>query len=311
MKGIKWSIKDLFEIAKERQNNKLDFIICWSGKRGSGKSTGSYRFCSKFKIFKPKKHIVYDRKQLMQNLELMKYGVIMDDEAIRTGYKRNFFDSEQKLFVQLLNMYRDHFNIYSLCIPNFYSLDKDLRDLIKVHIQVIRRGVAAIHIPNDDSLYSEDKWDIKINQRIEENYMKRKLKNPTLKMPYHKLTTFRGYIRYSALPTRIEEKYLKIKEENRKKIYQEELIEMNPENKKEKSIYENLTDLILKEQISTEDLIKYSEINSLNYNKFRSNLRNHLSRRQNAKELKFYLRQRDKKMAKNGYQVLGTLRQSV
>ncbi|KKL16785.1 hypothetical protein LCGC14_2492070, partial [marine sediment metagenome] len=41
----------------------------------------------------------------MKFLEQLKRGCIMDDEAIRTGYKRNFYDQDQKLLIQMLNMY--------------------------------------------------------------------------------------------------------------------------------------------------------------------------------------------------------------
>ena len=136
---IIWSIKDLVEIAKERRKNKFDIIMAVSGERGDGKSTLIYKFFSRFKQFKPWRHMVYSRKDVMKLLEGTKLGCIFDDEAIRTGYKRKFMDSDQQLLIQMLNMYRDNFNVYAMAIPSFYSLDKDLRDLIKIHIHVIER----------------------------------------------------------------------------------------------------------------------------------------------------------------------------
>ena len=127
---IIWSIKDLVEVVKERQKNKFDACIVVSGARGNGKSTLLFKLFLRIGKFKPWKQQVYSRKDVMSLLEKFKFGLILDDEAIRTSYKRNFFDEDQKLLIQMLNMYRDNFNIYAAAVPDFYSLDKDLRSLI-------------------------------------------------------------------------------------------------------------------------------------------------------------------------------------
>lgn len=188
------------------------------------------------------RHIIYDRKDLMVLLEELREGFIMDDEAITSGYKRNFADSDQKMLVQMLNMYRNHGNVYSLCIPSFYSLDKDLRDLIKIHIHVIERGLAVVHIAREDVLYSEDHWDIAYNKKIEETWALQKKKRVDWTPPYHKLTTFAGYLRYRKLPVTIEERYEHIKETKRKKIYETKVLNLP------KSI-EELTDEKIKRMV--------------------------------------------------------------
>ena len=127
MASVQWTIKNLVDIAKARQKNEFDVIQFWSGSRGNGKSTGNFKFCSRFEGFKPWKDIVYSRKDVMAMMEARQFQIIMDDEAVRSGYKRNFYEEDQKKLIAMVNMYRDNFNIYTGCIPNFYDLDKDPR----------------------------------------------------------------------------------------------------------------------------------------------------------------------------------------
>ena len=220
---IIWSLNDIVEIAKTRQVNKFDMIIAVSGPRGNSKSSFLFKYFSKFKSFRPWKHQIYSRNDVMRLLEGGKFGCIFDDEAIRTGYKRNFFDQDQKLLIQMLNMYRDNFNVYGLAVPNFYNLDKDLRDLVKIHIHMIERGFGVVHFPNEGSLYSEDKWDIKQNKRTEDRWARARTKNPNYKPKYNRLTTFRGYIRFKDLTPKQRELYEDVKVTKRKAVYEEEM----------------------------------------------------------------------------------------
>lgn len=262
MRSQIYQLHDLYEMAKERINNKFDFNIAVSGPRGNGKSTFLFKLFSKFKQFRPRNHLIYKRKDVMKLLEGNKYGVIMDDEAIRTGYKRNFFETDQKLLVQMLNMYRDNFNVYGMAIPNFYSLDKGLRDLIKMHIQIVERGVGVIHIAQS-SLYSDDAWDVNYNKKIEERWGERKKKNPNFKPPYHKLSTFYGYVHFKDLTKAQRRVYENLKAKKRKEMYDDE---MNQEVKKEASAYERMLDVILKGGVTKSMLIKLCVMNGLKYN---------------------------------------------
>ena len=74
-----------------------------------------------------------------------------------------------------------------MAIPYFYSLDKDLRNLIKIHIHVIERGLAIVHIAHEGTLYSDDPWNVRYNKTVEDNWAKRKQRNPNFKIPYHLL----------------------------------------------------------------------------------------------------------------------------
>jgi len=265
-----WYLKDLVEIAKRRQENEFDCNIIVSGVRGNGKSHFTFKFLSRFgKKFNPYKHQVYTRKDVMKLLEKLRYGCIFDDEAIRTGYKRHFFDQDQILLIQMLNMYRDNFNIYVACLPNFYSLDKDLRDLFKIHIHIIERGLGVVHIANESTLYSEDKWDVKYNRKVEDAWAKRKQKNVNYKPKYNRLTTFRGYIKIPKLTPKQERIYKEIKETKRKLMFEEE---MKEEEEGIKGFYDRLIDRLKEGKLTQKILQEIILANGLKYSTVRSTL---------------------------------------
>jgi len=237
-----WSIKDLVDIAINRRNNKFDFNIAVSGLRGNGKSTLLFKFFSRFNEFNAWKHQVYSREDVIKLLESQKYGFIFDDEAITTAYKRQFYNKEQQKLIQMLNMYRDNFNIYGLCVPNFYSLDRDLRDLIKIHVHVISRGLGVVHISKSSSLYSDDNWNVAYNKKVEDNWDRIKIKKPTFKPMYQRLTTFKGYIRFGDLTKKQRKLYEEIKVKKRKEVYDRE----NTGEGTTKDIHELILDRIIK-----------------------------------------------------------------
>jgi len=264
---IVFSIKDLVEAIEQRRNNKFDVILAVSGERGNGKSTFLFKLFNRFDSFKPWKQQVYCREDVMKLLEEQQRDIIFDDEAINSGYKRNFFEAEQRGLIQMLNMYRDHFNIYGLAVPTFYNLDKDLRDLVKIHIHVIERGLAIVHMAQAGKLYNDDVWDVAYNKKIEEKWAKKKKKNPNFNPPYHQLTTFRGYIKYGDITKNQRTLYEQIKVKKRKEIYDRE--QAKKENNGEESdihinilnkIKEGKLDKYMLEQICLINGLKYSSV---------------------------------------------------
>jgi len=292
---IIWSIKDLVEIAKSRQKNKFDMIIVVTGGRGDGKSTFIYKFFSRFNQFRPWKHMVYSRRDVMRLLEKIKYGCIFDDEAIRTGYKRKFFEEDQKLLIQMLNMYRDNFNVYAMAIPSFYSLDKDLRDLIKIHIHVIERGLGVVHVANEGILYSDDCWDVKYNQKVEERWARAKQKNPNYRPKYNRLTTFRGYIKFGDLTPRQRELYEEVKVTKRKAVYEEE---MKSEEDKG-GFYEKIIERLKSCEMSKEILQEICLVNGLKYSAVSSMLNIKLTDSGIKETLSYFLKKAEGKGVHN------------
>ncbi|KKL95059.1 hypothetical protein LCGC14_1858490, partial [marine sediment metagenome] len=123
----------------------------------------------------------------------------------------------QQEYIKILTAYRDSFNILGSAIPSFFSLDRDLRELFFLHIHVIERGIAVVHMPLQGRLYSPDRWDAKVNSKIEEKWAQRMSKNPKYKPAYHELTTFRGYLYFNDATPKQKKTYIEIKKNKRAK----------------------------------------------------------------------------------------------
>lgn len=257
---VKWSLKDLVGLIKLRQQNKFDANIVVSGDRGNGKSTCIAKLMYLTKIYNPKKHQVYAREEVIKLLALQKYGLCFDDEAINSGYKRDFQSKGQQELIKIVTAYRDNFNVYASAIPNFFNLDKDLRDLVFIHIHVIERGLGVLHMPIQGRLYSADKWDTKNNARLEDKWNKQKSTNPDYKIPYHKLSTFRGYVYFEDLTIKQRELYEQIKTEKRAKSFDKYI-----DKPIEQDFFEKAIKLILDKKITKDGLIQMCLMDNRDY----------------------------------------------
>lgn len=265
---VKFKIKDIAKICKTRQLNELDAIIVISGSRGVGKSTCAWKIGkSKYfkKVFRPTRDILYSRNDIMHMMEKTKNGFFIDDESIRSAYKRNFQETDQKVWVQMLNMYRNNFNVVCLCIPQFFSLDKDLRNLCKIHIHVIERGKAVVHVAREDVLYSDDPWDIAYNKKIEESWAKKMKANPKFKPRYNRLTTFVGFLEFKKLSEKAKKQYEDIKEKKRKKVYDEEMSQEggNKVLRHNTSAYDTLYKNLIEGKLTRQKLEDYCNLSGL------------------------------------------------
>ena len=117
--------------------------------------------------------------------------------------------------IKIITNYRDNFNIIASAIPFFYSLDRDLRELIFLHIHVIERGVAVLLMPLEASIHATDPWDTKTNIKIEMQENGRLKANPNSRFRYHRFTTFIGYLYFGPMTPKQEKKYLEIKKRKR------------------------------------------------------------------------------------------------
>lgn len=222
---VRWTLRELTLTLRKRQMNKFDCNIAVSGRRGLGKSTLLFKVFNAFKDdgFNPRFHQVYEREDVMKLLSEQKRGFCWDDEAINSGYKRDFQNKGQQTLIKLVTNYRDNFNIYASAIPSFYSLDKDLRELIFLHIHIIKRGHAVIFMPLKSSLHTTDPWDTKNNIKIEERENKRLEKNPEAHFRYHKFTTFVGYLEFGDMTDKQRKLYEAIKVQKRAKKFEEDI----------------------------------------------------------------------------------------
>jgi hypothetical protein len=257
---VKWSLKDLVGLIKLRQGNKFDANLVVSGDRGNGKSTCIAKLLYLTKQYNPQKHQVYSREDVIKLLAGQKFGICFDDEAINSGYKRDFQSKGQQELIKIVTAYRDNFNLYVSAIPNFFNLDKDLRDLTFIHIHVIERGLGVLHMPIQGRLYSADKWDTKNNAHLEDKWNKQKAINPNYKIPYHKLSTFRGYVYFEDLTPKQRELYEQIKTEKRKASFDKYI-----EKPKEEDFHEKCLKLILDKKITKEGLIQMCLLDNRDY----------------------------------------------
>ena len=216
-----WTLREFTEVLRARQLNKFDCNMGVSGKRGDGKSTFLFKIFNSFKKsgFLQNKHQVYSQQDVINLLANQTFSFCWDDEAINSGYKRDFQHSGQKTLVKVVTNYRDNYNIYASALPFFYSLDKDLRELIFVHVHIIERGLAVILLPLTDQIHASDPWDTKANIKVEERESARIKKNPNLSFRYHLFTTFGGYIYFGPMTEKQERFYKEIKKAKRSKNF--------------------------------------------------------------------------------------------
>lgn len=217
MRIIVWTIKDLAEMIKRRQQNEFDVTIAVDGARGNGKSTLTYKVLTKVGNFNPEKDLLFTRDDVMDAIKNRKFSCIDADEMINSAHNRDFFSGDQKNFIKLMNMYRDNYNILMGSSPFFYDLDPQIRKLIKIRITVVKRGVAILQMAKN-SLYINDPWETDINKKIEMSWIN-KLKRGKLLMPkYQRLTTYAGHIFYNALTPQQELKYKALKVSKRSEL---------------------------------------------------------------------------------------------
>ena len=230
----------------DRLLDGFDAFIIIEGRRGLGKSTFGIHILRKVKFemqrrkvngykFVMKKDLLYTKKHVLRFFHKRKHSG-MADEMINVSFNRDFYNEDQKDLIKMINMNRDHNNLFIACVPRFKTLDSQIKNLASMRITVMRRGLAVIQTPNK-SIYSPDIWDESFNEKIEREWLKSGLRFPK----YSKLTTFRGMIIFPKLPAKLEELYQKIKDEKRNVIAEEQgLIEEDAPKKPFEVIYDKL-----------------------------------------------------------------------
>jgi uridine kinase len=216
---FRWSIGRLATLIEEMQALKFDCIIIIEGNRGTGKSTLAYHICNRVKThkFAPKKDILYKRREIINAFNDRWFSTFMGDELINVTFNRDFYDTDQKKLIKIMNMNRDHCNLFVACVPQFSTIDNQVKNMCKIRITVIRRGLAIVQTQNR-SIYTSDRWDSQINEKIEREW----LKNGVSKPRYARLTTFRGILTFGDLTPNQREEYEEIKRTKRNEIKQEQ-----------------------------------------------------------------------------------------
>lgn len=208
---VVWSVKELAEIIDRRRKNKFDAIIFVTGGTGTGKTTFLHKLFFKFPDFKIKDKITWKRDEMINLIKNFKFSYCWNDEMISSGNKRRFYDIEQIELIEVLTKYRSNFNVVAGAVPIFFSLDKELLKLVGMHIHIIERGIGIVHLPRDGRMYNDDPWDIRQNSKLEEKWSAKVQKNPNFKIPYHKYTTFAGYVYFGKMTEQQEIQYEEIR----------------------------------------------------------------------------------------------------
>ncbi len=207
MKIIHWTVRELADATKERILNHFDSNIAVTGLTGLGKSTFLWQFFHKFKDFKVADKLTYSRSETIELIRDHKLSYCWNDELFSSGNKRRFYDTEQIKLIGILTEYRSNYNIVGGAVPGFFTLDKELIKLFGIHINIISRGIGVIHLPREGRMFNDDIWDVKINKKLEEKWSEKRRKNPDFKIPYHKYTTFAGYVYFKKLNDKSEKRY--------------------------------------------------------------------------------------------------------
>lgn len=300
-----WTLKELTEVLRARQLNEFDCNLGVSGKRGDGKSTFLFKIFNSFKKsgFIQEKYQVYSQNDVINLLANQEFGFCWDDEAINSGYKRDFQKTGQKNLIKVVTNYRDNYNIYASAIPFFYSLDKDLRELIFIHIHIIERGVAVIFLPLTDQIHSSDPWDTKNNIKVEERESARIKKNPNLTFRYHKFTTFAGYIYFGPMTPKQEAKYKEIKKRKRSKNFGLEKTE------EQLDFRERCYKLLIERKLTNEGLNIACQVEGKKYSSMMSELNRMLKDNGELLTVKSFFQDKDSKVLNS--KVKGAINQIV
>lgn len=291
-KQIIWTIKELVEVLRARQLNEFDVNIGISGRRGNGKSTLAFKIFNSFKKqgFKQDKHQVYSRDDVVKLLSRQTFSYCWDDEAINSGYKRDFQNKGQQELIKIITNFRDNYNIYASALPFFYSLDKDLRELIFLHIHIIERGVAVLFMPSTTNIHSQDPWDTKRNIKVEEQENKRVSRNPNLRFRYNRFSTFAGYLYFTDMTAKQKERYKGIKRDKRNKAFD---IEVKPE---ELLFIDKVYNALIDKKLSKDVLLQMCIIEGKKYSGVISSLNKKLTDNGIKETAKYFLLQQHKEI---------------
>lgn len=200
--------------------------------------------------FKSRSDLLYTRQEVLQFFH--KWRVIgIADEMINVSFNRDFYNEEQKDLVKMINMNRDHCNLFVACVPHFQNLDSQIKNLCKLRFTVVRRGVCIVQTPNR-TIYSKDKWDSAINERIERDWIKKGVQNPH----YSKLTTFRGMMRFPPLSKKQEDIYQSVKDNKRNLVARDQMGIKDKDEQEKKDIYDVALDLLTSGKIKNAQIIE-------------------------------------------------------
>jgi hypothetical protein len=229
----------------------------------------------------------------MQKLLSSHQRIGISDEMINVIFNRDFQTENQKNIIKMINMYRDHNNLIIACIPNFTVLDNQIKNLCKMRIDVVRRGIGIIQTPNK-IIYGRDKWDTATNEKIEREWLVKGVKNPS----YARLTTVRGILRFKPLREKDEKLYQRVKDEKRNIILKEE---MGMKGNTNDDSFSQLMDMITNKAVRSGETLKgYALSNGITEDKLKRRIKRELVKKNLNPEISSYFYEKKLKEIKKG-----------
>lgn len=126
-------------------------VILVVGKKGIGKSfmacwLGYTLMKALGKDFDVKRNCVYDLEQAIRLIDSTEKEVIILDEMIELGYRREHYKKSHIHFTKILNTQRIKMMIYIMVIPFASDIDRSFSKHIDAMVYVKKRGVAITYI---------------------------------------------------------------------------------------------------------------------------------------------------------------------
>lgn len=133
------------EAIKERQRHEFDniWVIDSGGGRGTGKSVAGLWNQAYYNGGLVDLHnVIFNGMELLERFKTGDLGeCIIYDEAIRDLYKREAMTIINIVLVKLLDMGRWREKFLMVILPNFWSLDPDIRNIIDARLFLYNRGL--------------------------------------------------------------------------------------------------------------------------------------------------------------------------
>lgn len=229
--------------------------------------------------FKIQRNVIYRRNKIIEFFNDWN-GVGVADEMVQSAFSRDFYNEEQKNLIKIINTNRDHENCFIFAIPSFQTTDNQLRNLTKMHITVLRRGVALVQSPNS-TIFSADIWDVQNNQKVERTWLMKKTNKPN----WAKLSTSRGFVEFPDLKEATKKIYLQHKTDERTIIAKEDY------GIKDKVLepVDRLVEQMINKGVQSDVMLKgFAIANDITYTSLVSKLKSRLRKQDRSQKMKDY-----------------------
>lgn len=171
------SIKAFAGLIQDIQGSDRDVVTAVVGDTGEGKSVFLIKLLKELMPdeYNPVRHLPFTRDDLNRMIEQLPEGSgISVDEAVGLFYSRDFHDNEQIALLKKLDRSRDRRLFVGLAIPDFFMLDKALRNgrirflvWIDQRVGVGDKGRAHAYLfRKERNVFNREPWNLKLNTQL-------------------------------------------------------------------------------------------------------------------------------------------------